>query len=177
MPDKIKTALTDEECTVLASLASGKIVLELGSQYGASTICMAATAKQVHSVDWHWGDAYAGFNGDTLPEMRRNLVSHKTVGVFDRDELIICHVGKFQDVLPMLREESFDLIFVDGSHAAKDVEGDIRLASPLLAQEGVWVFHDYGVFPGVALGMKAVLGQPSEIRGTLAIVYAAGTRR
>lgn len=129
---------TDAEMAELRALAAGKVVLELGSFKGASTIEMVhGGAKRVHSVDWHLGDHHLG-DQDSLGAMWHNL---RAAGVRDR---VVLHVGTFLDVLPVLRPHSFDLVFIDGSHEQAAVARDLRLSQPLLHPNGVIACHDYG---------------------------------
>ena len=51
--------------------------------------------------------------------------------------------GKSQDILPTLKENSFDFIFIDGSHLAKDVAVDAELSHKLLKSKGIIIFDDY----------------------------------
>jgi predicted O-methyltransferase YrrM len=53
-------------------------------------------------------------------------------------------IGQSQDVLRGLSGERFDLVHVDGSHAAADVLADAVLAWTLLVPGGILGFDDYG---------------------------------
>jgi predicted O-methyltransferase YrrM len=60
--------------------------------------------------------------------------------------------GGSQDVLKFLSPESYDFIYVDGSHYADDVLQDAVLCWRLLKRDGVIVFDDYEaetIFPGL----------------------------
>lgn len=138
---------TTEEMVRLCELAEGHVVLELGAYKGASAVLMAkAGAKVVHSVDWHQGDADIG-PGDSLCEMWHHL---ERAGVRDR---VVLHVGRFQDVLPFFRPDSFDMAFVDGCHDERAVTRDLQLAVPLLRPGSVVACHDYGLW-GVEAAVK-----------------------
>ena len=52
-------------------------------------------------------------------------------------------VGRSGDVLRAMTGERFDLIYLDGSHAAADVLADAVLAWPLLKPGGLLGFDDY----------------------------------
>jgi SAM-dependent methyltransferase len=64
--------------------------------------------------------------------------------------------GRSQQVLPFLSEESFDFIYVDGSHMILDVLLDAAMCWRLLRPRGVLVFDDYEhtLFPD-SFGMSA----------------------
>jgi len=50
---------------------------------------------------------------------------------------------KSQDALKNLQGNAFDVIYIDGSHRAMDVEADAWLSWPLLKHGGVMIFDDY----------------------------------
>jgi cephalosporin hydroxylase len=53
-------------------------------------------------------------------------------------------VGPSRERLRPLEPNSFDIIYVDGSHTADDVLADAVLAWPLLREGGLMIFDDYG---------------------------------
>jgi precorrin-6B methylase 2 len=53
------------------------------------------------------------------------------------------HVGTSHEVLRKLQPGSFDFIYIDGSHRARDVIEDAVLAWPLLKSGGRLIFDDY----------------------------------
>lgn len=134
----IPTALTPAEAAQLAELARGGLVLELGAEYGASTIALAGTARLVHSVDWHQGDSMTG-HADSLESYFSNLRRANVTNV-------VAHVGRFEDVLPLFQPHSFDGCFLDGEHDRASVERDTELAMRLVRRGGFLAWHDYGRF-------------------------------
>lgn len=134
----VPSAVTEDEARELARLASGRKVLEIGSHKGRSTIALAGSARVVHAVDWHQGDVQAG-HGETLREFLDNLSRY---GVRDR---VIVHLGRIEEILPVLRQEAFDLVFLDAMHDRTSVDRDIGLLRPLAAKNGILAFHDYGI--------------------------------
>ena len=64
--------------------------------------------------------------------------------------------GRSQQVLPYLAGESFDFVYVDGSHLVLDVLQDAAMCWPLIRPGGTLVFDDYEhpLFPD-SLGMSA----------------------
>ena len=146
---------------VVPELARERVVLELGAQYGHSTVAMAEVALAVWSVDWHHGDPQAGLK-DTLADYMANV--RASVGV----SRIIPVVGRFEDVLPLLRPASFDLVFHDGYHQLEAMVRDLTLARPLLKWAGAIAAHDYGIYD-VKEATQGVLGPPHRQVGTLAI--------
>jgi predicted O-methyltransferase YrrM len=136
------TMMTPNELTYLAQLAEGKVVLEIGSQYGNSTVAMARTARQVVAVDWFQGDGHAGVMNAT--GTRALYFQHlEQLGVADK---VVTMAGRFEDVLPLLADRNFDLVFLDAFHGEEAVREQLEYIMPLLKDE-MWVaVHDYGRF-------------------------------
>jgi predicted O-methyltransferase YrrM len=51
--------------------------------------------------------------------------------------------GLSGDLLPVLGENTFDIIFVDGDHAYEAVKSDVEMSYRLLKKGGVMAMHDY----------------------------------
>jgi predicted O-methyltransferase YrrM len=134
----IVSAVSAEECAELSRLAEGKLVLELGSDYGRSTIALASTASVVFAVDWHLGDGHAGHR-DTAAQFMHNITR------YDVRRKIVAVVGDARLALPRLRERLFDLIFLDAFHEYDSVVRDINQLFPLVSAHGIMAFHDYTV--------------------------------
>lgn len=159
---RIRTAIRPDEAQQLARLAEGRMVLEVGSQRGFSTITMARVAKAVHAVDWHRGDAIVGAQ-DSLPVIWANLAktSHR-----DR---VVLHVGRAEDVLPVLRSGSFDFGFHDAYHSAEAVRADVALMVPLLVPGSLLALHDYGRY-GVAAAVDGLGFEQVSLTRSLVVV-------
>lgn len=144
VPDDIPSAVTGEEAAKLASLASGGDVLELGAQYGFSTVILAQAARHVTSVDWHQGDAsiaaMGGGGADTWEPYLANLARYGVASKVDARR------GRFAEVLPALQKQGalFDGVFLDAQHDSEAVAADLALALPLVRPGGWVAFHDYG---------------------------------
>lgn len=160
MPMPPFTSMRPEELDALRELSRHKIVLELGAFVGGSTVVMAETATLVFSVDWHKGDPHAG-EADTLQEYLENIRHVR--------EKVIPIIGRFEDVLPMLRSRKFDLILIDGYHTVDAVTHDLSHALRLVAPRGVIALHDYGLFE-VKEACDRLGVTPSRVIHTLAIV-------
>lgn len=55
--------------------------------------------------------------------------------------------GDSKEVLKLLRRDNYDIVYIDGSHAAEDVYSDARLSWELLKKDGVIIFDDYAWQP------------------------------
>lgn len=124
---RARVSIADDEVRILAYLAAGRRVLEIGTGLGVSTKALASQAKTVCTVDidpWVqetiWPD---------LPETVRA-----------RDQVPIG-----------LR---FDLVFIDGNHGTDAVRADIAAARAVCVPGGMIVCHDAN-YGRVAAGLGA----------------------
>jgi SAM-dependent methyltransferase len=134
--DEVLSAVTEDECRRLAALARSRLVLEIGSYYGRSTIALASTAAVVHSVDPHDGGPVDSTG--TLPAFLDGLERYSL------REKVVVHVGRSTQILPLLRDQSFDLVFVDAMHQRPEVDVDLFLSACCLRAGGRLALHDYG---------------------------------
>lgn len=187
-------------------------VLEIGSWAGGSAVTLAMILKghappggKLLCVDL-WGKwepvppeaeyvyhamAEAANSGVIFPLFTHNIA---TSGVSDT---VIVARGNSLEVLPLLRDEAFDFIFVDGSHFYSIAKEDLISAKRLLRvggimtgddlemplsmvdQETAYRFreHDYIVdpktqrhfHPGVTLAVGEIFGEVSEREGLWAV--------
>lgn len=126
-----------EEGRLLNQLAQDRDVLEIGAWKGRSTICLAQTARHVWTIDPHFGDRTAGHDDTTLPTLIQNL---QDFNVFDKVTVI---VGTSQEMAPILKENSFDVAWIDGDHGQDSVEFDLELALKVLRRPGTIACHDF----------------------------------
>lgn len=132
----ITSAVQEHECRRLAAFARlQRLVLEVGSEFGRSTIALAATAAVVHAVDWHCGDAASGWK-DSLAAFLANLERY---GVRDR---VVVHLGSSELVLPVLQAGAFDGAFIDGDHSEEAVVHDLHQVAQLVKPGGWILLHD-----------------------------------
>lgn len=172
----IPTHLSPEETAALVDLARGKLVLEVGSWLGHSTVAMARVAERVWAVDWHRSDPHLEWaTGGRFDSAHQFLDNLDRAGVRDR---VVAVIGRSEEVLPRLvggrdAEIPFDLVFLDGYHSVEQTEMDARNAlsvlGPVPGRDQVIAAHDYGLF-GVTEGLhRAGLGAPDRTAGYLAI--------
>jgi len=126
-------------------------ILEIGSWAGGSAItfgkALEATGRagSVGCVD-HWRPAFDPTvdRGWIYEEMHAGAVNGDIIRVFHHNiratglaERVLVFEGRSRDMLPRLRPASFDIIFIDGSHAYQDVLHDIKACRRLLVNGGV----------------------------------------
>jgi hypothetical protein len=156
---EIEGWLTPEEGAALASLAKDKIVLELGSFKGRSTVCMAEVAHHVVTVDWHGGDA-DGVPAGSFPDLEKNIQASGVKGV----ALVNKRFEELDDFF--LKAHRFDLVFVDGQHDAASVKRDAEIAKRTGAS--VIAFHD-ATYPSVQEGARAAGFNLRFVGGSVAV--------
>lgn len=142
----ITTWVSLSESYALRQAAEGRQVLEVGSQWGYSTVLMAQAGAHVVAVDPH-----AEFG--SWPLFLANLERY---GVRDRVEPMRDYS---QRILPGLEAGSFDLAFIDGDHSEEVAGFDLGEALRLVRPGGTIAVHDYSaVWPGVKAAVDRALG-------------------
>lgn len=161
----ISTSLTERETDELRRLAADREVLEVGSAYGYSAVAMALAGGRIVAVDPHLQLA-------SYEEMQANL------GFYNVAARVDIRRGDSRAVLPVLHDQggyAFDLVWIDGDHAAEMVTHDVEWARKLLRPGGTLACHDYDedTCPGVRQALDQIFGGPGTLTDTLA-VYGPG---
>jgi len=89
------------------------------------------------AIDIFWADPAAAYEKGYEYRFRKNL------GLSALSERVTVIKGSSQTELRKLPLESFDLIYIDGSHATGDVLTDAVLSWQLLKVGGIMIFDDY----------------------------------
>ncbi len=119
--------------------------LEVGLFQGRSALWM------LENVVSHPTSRMTGVDIQINPHLRANL---EKSGAADRVTLL---EGPSQRVLKEMPEESFDVVYIDGSHRGDDVLTDAVLAWRLLRDGGVLIFDDYVYEAGLPLELRPKL--------------------
>jgi hypothetical protein len=154
----------DVELAWLATQATNRYrIVEIGSWVGRSTRALADNTKGVvTAVDtWDGMDttvtdqrAYdsvlVGKPEDwLLNQFKNNMRGLKNVRIMQMTSL---------EAAVALKRETFDMIFIDGSHNYEAVKADILAWQPLLAKGGLLCGHDYEPqFPGLIQAVRELL--------------------
>lgn len=138
--------------THLGSLAGqpGLRFLEIGSFEGRSACWIAEHLLTGEGSILVCVDPLNGY-----PDQERNF-DHNVRESPNTEHKILKLRGRSCEILHFLPTERFDLIYIDGSHAALDVIQDAAGAWKLVKPHGILVFDDYGnttlpVFSGLAV--------------------------
>jgi predicted O-methyltransferase YrrM len=127
----------------------GVRALEIGSYEGRSTVWLL---ENVLTHDTARIDCIDTFEGSVEHERMgldlANLLNRFLSNTEPYTKKIRCFRGRSQDVLRLAdfgpyEIESYDFIYIDGSHKAADVLADAVLSFPLLKVGGLMIFDDY----------------------------------
>ena len=131
--------------TLASQAPSGATLVELGSYLGASTCHLAAGAARAGArliaVDLWNNETIVGDARDIFAEFQQNvapLAEHITVVRKRTQELSTA------DVRPPIH-----LAFIDADHSYEATRSDAEFLGPLIAPDGLLVFHDATTFAGV----------------------------
>jgi hypothetical protein len=112
-----RISIADDERSVLAEMAAGKTVLEIGTGLGVSTRALATTADHVVTCDI---DKWV--QRTIWPDLPGNVSTTSDLGHFSL--------------------ASFQMVFIDGDHSADALRRDVATAEGLLTAGGTIVVHD-----------------------------------
>jgi len=114
--------------------------LEIGSWFGAgSTQVLANYSARLVCVD-HW----MGNDNDTHRQITQHhgVFSHFQKNTARFADKIVPIRGDSARVCPLLREKTFDFIFIDGDHRYAQTRRDIAACQALVAPGGILSGHD-----------------------------------
>lgn len=125
--------------------------LEIGSFEGRSTVWivenMMNPGDQINCIDtWQGGEEHGA---EDMGAVEKRFDHNCAVALSEWDVEITKYKGtSVQNLAHWLVEDpenhpTFDFIYIDGSHVAKDVLTDAVMAWPLLKPNGLMVFDDY----------------------------------
>jgi Methyltransferase domain len=158
----------------LMSQLPAQKILEIGSYEGQATCywiarCGAARSLEMHCVDtWQGGvEHQLGASAEAvMSAVEQRFLANTKYAMAHSNYPIELHIHKelSSQVLPRLlcqaqHRQSFDLIYIDGSHLARDVLTDAVFAFQLLKVGGLMVFDDY-LWHEEASGQQDLLNMP-----------------
>jgi predicted O-methyltransferase YrrM len=128
---------------VLAPLAGRPLnALEVGVFEGRSAVWLLEWVLTHPDSSLTWVDTFGG-SAEHAGRDLSGLEGRFRANVARFGAKVTGHVGRSQDILRTMQGERFDLVYLDGSHAAADVLADAVLAWPLLKPGGLLGFDDY----------------------------------
>lgn len=127
-------------------------ILEIGSYEGRAACFLIAQCAAERDIELHCVDSWAGgveHDASAMPLVEQRFDRNIAAALAAAPRRVDFHKHKalssaaLVKLLAQGRQESFDLIYVDGSHQAPDVLSDAVLAFMLLRVGGVLIFDDY----------------------------------
>lgn len=116
--------------------------MEIGSFQGRSAIWLLENVLTDNSSKLYCVDTFEGSeeHDDITKKDLYNIFCHN-INNF-KEKVVICR-GKSNEMLKKFDNNTFDMIYVDGSHFGKDVLYDIVLSYSLLKKDGIMIIDDY----------------------------------
>jgi len=112
--------------------------LEVGCYEGqASVWLMENTTAKLTVIDTFEGSK------EHDKQFEKTLLNRFTENIAPHEKRVEVLVGTSREHLKRLENDSYDFIYIDGSHQASDVLEDAVLAFPLLRKNGIMIFDDY----------------------------------
>lgn len=157
-----KSGLTNFCEYVKKNLGENITLLEIGSYVGDSSVIFATYFKRVICVD-PWINGYdqtdpASYSYDMKiieSEFDLNIKSFKNITKIKK---------KSDEYAPMIKNESIDIVYIDGLHTYEGCKKDIIDYLPKVKIGGFISGHDFDIvkFPGVVKAVNEKLGTPNE---------------
>ncbi len=131
-------------------------IVELGSWVGLTTSYLATSCRVrgegvVHAVDTFEGTKEGGTRYPSVERYSGNTMSafHAKIRRAGVDDIVKTHIGLTGDVVSHYDGGPIRMLLIDADHSYEGVRSDFDNWSPLVADGGLIVFHDYEL-PSVA---------------------------
>jgi hypothetical protein len=126
----------------LVHLMTPRCIVELGTHYGDSffSFCQASrdsgVSVELYAVD-HWnGDVHSGFYDD---KVYRGVLKYAGCNYSKIAKLLRMN---FDSALERFKEQSIDILHIDGMHDYGSVKNDFRRWLPKVSKSGAILIHD-----------------------------------
>ncbi|MEM3484232.1 MAG: class I SAM-dependent methyltransferase [Candidatus Methanomethyliaceae archaeon] len=145
-----RLSIQEQVCMAqLLAFRRPKIVFEIGTAYGGTTVLMAANLSddaQISTLDLPLGcERRTSCYGPTITDQELGACFRGTV--HERKIRQLYGDSRFFDFSPW--KGQVDLVFIDGGHEYEVVQNDTRKALDMISPQGIVVWHDYPSWPGV----------------------------
>lgn len=149
LPDQGVVKSTLEEL-VRGAAKPNMRALEIGSWLGASTAIIAQVVKenngQLYCVDWWKGNLGPNYGAVNLGLIAQNYdvfsLFQKNMEAFGVSDTVLPLKMRSQEAAPILKDGSFDFIFIDGEHSYQTIKSDIENYLPKVKLGGLICGHD-----------------------------------
>ena len=144
-------------------LPTNSRMIEIGSYMGESTMLFCSTYlfSEVNVIEPHSGnEEFKHIAGITWEDVIKEF-KHNTNRFSD---IVSVYQGYSYEFSHLFGNNSYDFIYVDGSHLKEDVERDLKLYLPKLKSGGYIGGHDYHkVWPDLVQVVNDIVGTPDII--------------
>lgn len=72
--------------------------------------------------------------------------------------------GFSHEIMPTLKPNFYDIIYIDGNHATEYVKKDLELSLPLLKESGAILLDDYNLYRSVSSAVEQFLKEHKELK-------------
>ena len=149
-------------CEVGSYLQRPLKMIEIGSYMGESAMMFATShlfSKICCIEPFHGYEEFNDIMEYTWKQVERQF-QHNTHPF----ESIKLYQGLSYDLVDSFEDDTFDFVYIDGSHEYESVKRDIQLYLPKLRKGGVIAGHDYneGEWPGVVRAVNETVGKPDK---------------
>jgi precorrin-6B methylase 2 len=136
-----------EELVKLAARPNMQCV-EVGSWSGNSAVIIGSVVERVcgklYCIDWYKGDENNdGRLKETAEKVDVPSIFRRNIEYFKLTNTVELKIISSEEGSKLFRDNSLNLIFIDGGHTYKDVVKDISLWYPKLATNYIISGHDY----------------------------------
>ncbi len=156
--DTIPTYTTKRELHALYLLATscptGAVALEIGSYLGISCCYLAAGLMRVE------GDLICvdTWQNETMPEGVQDTFAMFKNNIAAVEHLVTPIQKRSEELTDANISQPLHLVFLDGDHSYKAVNGDFHKVAPHIVEDGMLAFHDAISFSGVSRTIGEALG-------------------
>jgi len=121
--------------------------LEVGTFEGRAAIwllknILTAPSARLTCIDTFSGSPeHENYHDVQISKIEKNF--NHNIQMSGAKEKVIVKKGYSRDILPTLKQKSYDVIYIDGSHKTSDVLEDAVLSKLLIKRGGIIIFDDY----------------------------------
>ena len=139
--------LSDLWTIIIPVTSTNQRILEIGAYHGANVCSLMKTYAQhpeseVHCIDpWFDYQEYNEYCQEQSTNYSLFLQNVSKLHSMDVQKLYI-YRGLSEDIVPQLKDSSFDIIFIDGNHTHKYALEDAVLSFKKLKPNGWMIFDD-----------------------------------
>jgi predicted O-methyltransferase YrrM len=165
--------MTAEELEWLAAKAAyHQRIVEIGCWAGRSTRALAdSTSGEIYAIDTWNGDGAPGVQQAIHRELLHGKPEDWLLGQFNTNTADLKNIHIMQmtslEAAVKLRDQKFDMIFIDASHDYENIKADILAWRSLLSEGGLLCGHDYvQSWPDVGRAVDELLPERKICEGT-----------